>query len=123
MEKKNTVLCRVAFCQSCYDNKRPQKGQQFLTIGRGKQQYAIREVTLNGRRGFVPHIVERKSSAKAHVTFFSHCSMEGCGAKFEPNEKTGKFKIEVFNEVTKVLPIRDWNAMVNYTRDDSFYLD
>lgn len=126
MEKKtpaNTTLTRVAFCQNCFDNKMPQKGNLFLTIGRGKQQYGVREATLNGRMGFTPHIIERKSSGQGHVTFYSYCGMDGCGCKLDFNETSGKYDITVLNEVTKVLPIKDYNAMVQYTRDSDYYLD
>lgn len=123
MEKKNTILTRVAFCQKCFDNKRPQKGELFLAIGRGRQSYGVHVVTLNGTMGYTPHIIERNSSGNGHVTFFSYCGMDGCGCKLQFNDKKGKYDVDVINETMKTLPIKEWNAMVNYNRDPQYYLD
>ncbi len=121
MEKKHTVLCRVGFCQACYDRDRPQKGQRFVTIGRGRQRYLIREVKRIGQRGFTPQIIERISTTNGKVEFHSYCAMENCGVVFI--KKNDEFELHTINEVVKILSVKDWNALVNYTGDKQYLLD
>ncbi len=120
---EKTLLTRVAFCPKCYANKMPQKGQMFLTIGRGRQKYFIHVVARNTPMGFTPHIVEKIQSHNGHVTFHSYCGMDGCDVILTPNESTGRIDISVVNEVTKVLTTKEWNAMVSYTSDNDYFLD
>lgn len=117
------ILTRVAFCQKCYNEKRPQKGNLFLTIGRGRQTFIVRIVTRNPPMGFTPHLVEKHSSTPGHVTYHSYCAMDGCDTVLKLNEETNKYDIAVTGEVQHTIPVKDWNAMVNYTKDEDYFLD
>lgn len=121
-QKTTTLLTRVMFCQTCFDNKFPQKGQLFLTIGRGRQKYEVRPVTNNGRFGFTPHIIEKTHAANGEVTFAASCCMNGCESIIELNEDSGRYDIAVTTATVHKIPIRDWNALVLYTRDNDYWL-
>jgi len=116
------LLCRTMFCQNCYDNKTPQKGQKFLVIGRGRQKYEVATVTENGRFGFTPNIIEKLSTKNGEVTFAASCSMNGCDTIIEYDEETSKYSMEILNTTTYTIPIIDWNSLVTYVRDSDYWL-
>ena len=121
-KKPSILLCRTMFCQNCYDNKTPQKGQKFLVIGRGRQKYEVATVTENGRFGFTPHIIEKTKIEKGIVTFGATCAMHGCDTVIERNEEDGTYHMEILAITIHEIPINDWNALVLYTRDDDYWL-
>lgn len=121
-EKTTVLLTRVMFCQSCSNNKFPQKGQLFLTIGRGRQKYEVHQATENGRFGFTPHIIEKTHAENGEVTFAASCCMNGCESIIELNEDTGKYDIAITTATVHKIPVRDWNALVLYTRDNDYWL-
>lgn len=119
MKKTTTLLTRVMFCSNCEKNKMPQKGNLFLTIGRGRQKYEIHKATKNASFGFTPHIIEKTKIDGGFVTFAASCAMNDCEAQIELNEETGKYAVALLNATIHVLPIREWNSLVNFTKDYS----
>jgi len=121
--KGATILTRVAFCQKCFDEKRPQKGNLFLTIGRGRQAFFVQSVSRNTPMGFTPHLIERAYSTPSHITYHSYCAMNGCDTILQLNEEIGKYNIAVTGEVQHTIPVKDWNALVQYTKDEDYFLN
>lgn len=122
-ETGTTLLTRVMFCQKCFDNKMPQKGQLFLTIGRGRQKFEVHMVTKNGHFGYTPHIIEKIETTGQGVRFMSSCSIHNCDAVIEQDENTGKYSIALSQGDITTIPIRDWNSLVLYTNDSDYTLD
>lgn len=110
------------FCQTCFDNKMPQKGGLFLTIGRGRQQYEVRQVTNNGHFGYTPHIIEKTHGEKGMITFAATCAMNGCESTMVFNESTGRYDVGLLKADVHTLPIREWNSLVLYTNDSDYWL-
>lgn len=121
-EKQTTMLCRTMFCQTCFDNKMPQKGGLFLTIGRGRQKYTVRKVIENGRFGFTPHVIEKIETKNNKVTFAATCSMHGCQSHIVENEDETTYSIVLLTATVHTLQIREWNALVKYTNDSDYWL-
>ena len=119
------VVTRVMFCSNCFKNHRPNKENVFVTIGRTHQKYIVRTVELYGQMGFTPHIIHLLKSEKGFVYFTSYCAIDECGCDISCKEEVGKFTIQpkqVIRPVQK-MPIKEWNFMIQYTRDSDFYLD
>ncbi len=110
------------YCATCAANKMPQKGGLFVTIGRGKQKYQVRQVENNGRFGFTPHIIQKTQTIAGYVHFTAYCALEDCGCKLEFNEDTGKYSILMQNVETHSLKVKEWNALVQYTNDEDYWL-
>lgn len=120
--KSTTLITRVMFCQKCADNKMPQKGNLFLTIGRGRQKYEVRPVTENGHFGYTPHVIERTHTESGIVTFCATCSMNNCESTMEFNEGSGRYTVALLTATVHKLPVREWNALVLYTKDKDYWL-
>ena len=122
-QNSHVLLCRVQFCQRCYDNQYPTKNLLFVTIGRKKQTYLVRLVLLFGTRGFTPHIIQMIQSANGLVRYSSYCSINGCGCDITVDEDSGSSLISPTNMDIFDMPIREWNHMVLYTKDSDYFLD
>lgn len=120
--KTTTLLTRVMFCSNCANNKMPQKGNLFITIGRGRQKCEVRQATQNGHFGFTPHIIEKTHVKEGIVTFAASCAMNGCDSFMEYKEDSGKYDVSILAATVHKLPIREWNALVNYTNDSDYWL-
>lgn len=121
-EKITTLLTRVFWCQKCADKKMPQKGNLFLTIGRGRQKYEVHKVSKRTPSGYVPHIIEKTHVENSIVTFIASCAMNGCETVIEPTKEAGKYRISLLTGNIHEFKIKDWNALVNYTRDPNYFL-
>lgn len=121
--KDHTEITRVQFCQKCYDKNLPQIGIPFVTIGRSKRGYIIRKAKRKGTRGFTPHIIQMMKVEKGMIQYNSYCSVAGCGLNLKPMKTEGDFNIEIINDVTKLMPRADWNALVQFKDDPQYTLD
>lgn len=122
MKAGNTLITRVMFCAKCEANKMPQKGNLFLTIGRSRQKYEVRQATCNGKFGFTPHIIEKTHQKDGIITFAASCSIHGCESTMEYDEETGRYNVAILTATVHQLPVREWNALVNYTNDSDYWL-
>lgn len=116
------LLCRTMYCEACHKNKMPQKGQLFLTIGRNRQKYEVHQVNQNGHFGYTPHIIEKTHAEKGLITFVATCAMNGCESMMKFNEDTGRYDVALLNTNVHVVAIKDWNSLVNNTRDPDYFL-
>jgi hypothetical protein len=121
--QSSVILTRVFFCQKCLDNKMPQKGQLFLTIGRRRQSYEVHQVTKNGRFGYSPSLIEKTHVQNGIVTIAVTCAMDGCESHIEYNESKDKYDVALLTTTIHTMPIREWNSLVAYTGDDDYTLD
>ena len=110
------------FCQQCHDNKMPQKGQLFLTLGADKKEVVLRKVTKNGHFGYTPHIITFDHVTKdGRIVVYKSCAMIGCGWEIlKTNEEDADISCVKAN-VVYMEPL-DYAALKKF-KDESFYLD
>jgi len=98
------VLCRVAWCQKCYENNSPRSGQWFLLYGGERQSffYYKNDYFIKGKlKGFSPHIFRAiefiEGTAVLKVEKF--CSRIGCDTSISGTDEYG---------------VQEWNARSKY---------
>lgn len=119
----NIIITRVQYCEKCHKNKRPIKGELFVTIGRKRQKYSVRYVSKFGQMGFTPHIIEFHGSREGTVSYTTYCAMDGCGCSIVLNETTEKYNIVCIEFVSKIITLKEWNDMIMFKDDETFWLD
>lgn len=121
MKNDQVIICRVAYCEACHQAKRPQLGQQFITIGSRKEVH-LHRVQNTVSFGFVPTLFIVQKADKKNMHYTRICCMDGCGVKIakEPNDK-GKYPMEYLNETGGMMPLLQWNSMIINT-DLGYYL-
>lgn len=119
---KHITICRVAFCEECYKQKRPCKQDIFCVIGRTHQKYMVYSVAYWGTRGFTPHIMTITKIDGEYVYFSSYCAIHECGCNITYSEEREKFLIEPTHITTEKLVKSQWNALVQYKNDSDYIL-
>lgn len=114
------MMTRVSFCPRCQKDCRPKTGQLFVAFGGHRDGYVVYEALHNGRKGFVPHTFEFKRLIGDTVHFNYACSMVGCGSVATPQKKDPKMYEVGFYWKQGTMPLKDWNALVKYKRDEDF---
>lgn len=113
-----TRLTRVSYCENCAQTHHPVHSDRFIVIGRSHKQFTIWTCSSPHAFGFTPHIFEREYAKDGNVYFSKICGV--CGFKIDQSD--AKPTIVILSITHSVMPISEWNAMVQFT-DSGYKLD
>jgi hypothetical protein len=114
MKKEQIILTRTFYCQKCADEKRPQAGNKFITIGSTHHSTQIQRAQKGGVFGYSPHLIFFIEMKKEKVTFAALCGMDECGVRIDKEEnERGRFNIEYLSDGEEyTVSLVDWNHLV-----------
>lgn len=85
----STIICRVGFCEACFQEKRAKTNQKLLLFGTTTNALKVVLAVHNGRAGFVPHLYRLKKVEEQKVYYQRLCTI--CGAYNEEDEDGKKW--------------------------------
>lgn len=117
-----TMFSRIMYCEDCAKLHNPQHGQKFAVKGRSKSlALKIYQVSSPHKEGFTPHLVEIESTKGGIVKFTRFCGIHDCGILIREDGEA--YKVSFKNGYTDHMPVKEWNAMVQFKGDTGYRLD
>lgn len=120
------LISRTMFCEQCAKKNRPQKEDFFVVVGGKSGKYKIFEVDSNAKKdkiGFTPHLIQATGLNKnGDVVVLVNCSIHGCGIQIKLIENGTKYSIDFNDVTTRILSVKDWQALLNRWNDSGYEL-
>lgn len=120
---ETNFLCRIGFCEHCYNKGFPYYNQKFIT--HGSQGYHVDFADFSKHDvGFTPHFYKIKSVVKDVVHCLSVCCMDECTIQITPSREAGKYDFFILASSWKEtqMLVSDWNALIQFKRDPAFII-
>jgi hypothetical protein len=116
-------LCRIGFCQFCYDKGFPYYNQKFLTHGSHGFHVDHADFTKHDV-GYTPHFYKIVSTVGSIVKVKSVCCMDECTIQLTFNNDSKKYDFFILGSSWKEsqMLISDWNALLKYKRDPAYII-
>jgi len=95
-EPKYILVCRSAFCITCYNAGRPSKGNRFIVYGTDNQKFKQKTAHIGGIKGFTPHLFSipfpYKENEDGTILAVKNCLINDCGIEMGKTQENGDFK-------------------------------
>jgi len=134
MEKINsTQISRVMWCEKCAKNKQPRIDSVLLLQNFDRQFQTLNQVVQKPKQpkaaqspfGFTPHLIINPHRVNTldgkKMCFFKCCGVVGCGVRLEVDNSSVAYYLD--GMLPDNLPIQDFLALINYTRDPQYFLE
>lgn len=126
VKSTHIVICRSAFCLTCWQNGRPRKNDKFLVFGSDSQIFKGKKNHQDGIKGFVPHLFTIEfpylQTEDGLIILTKTCLMDKCGITIEKPRDDGYFDFVIENPEEIFLPIRDVEALISIWRGSGYEL-
>ncbi len=132
----NFIISRVGFCKHCYKASKPSKDDIYILFGTNHQAFEAFECkhdTPEIKRGFVPflweklavqsmdsgmyvHTIKTCSICGVEINYTQDKKLETMGTIKRVNENGKEFKLYIqrIRWTKTMLPVKEWNALVNF---------
>ena len=109
------IICRTAFCPTCFKEARPRKDDLCLLYGRTQRAFKVHEVQERSKtKGFTPFIYKIDEVIGGNVTGWRTCSMLGCGTGKRLEDGTSFLYLKKDSWERFIYTINDWNALIRF---------